>query len=198
MVRAQITGAVAGAVMASLLATACSSSEADPQSAPTPTPSASVPAPSSDAPTTDTTPAPAKPKEPSIPAAARAPGRAGAEALVRYYIDLLNYAGLTGDTRTFSVAARRCSSCSALADNFKKTYGEGGYYESKGWRINTIFSSRTSRHRYITVAEVRETPIEWRVKAGGPIHRLPEEELNLRFSVVRHDSSWRITALTRS
>jgi len=197
MIRARITVAISAAVAGVVVGTACSSSEAEPQGVPTP--EASTPTPSSAQPTSDpTTAAPAEHEEPSIPAAAQAPGRAGAEAFVRYYIDLLNYAGLTGDTRTFSVAARRCSSCSALADNFKKTYGEGGYYKSKGWRINTIFSSRTSRHRYITVAEVRETPIEWRVKAGGPIHRLPEEELNLRFSVVRHDSSWRITALTRS
>ncbi len=133
-----------------------------------------------------------------MPPAARAPGRAGAEAFVRYYIDLLNYSGATGDTSTFSAASQRCESCNKLAGNFRRTYRDGGYYRTKGWRVNTVFASEVNRDHYTAVAEVKETPIEWQVVAGGPIRTLPEDKVNLRFSVLRASSRWLITELTRS
>ncbi len=186
---------VAASMMAFALLTSCSA-DADPQTAPT---TNSESAPLSTTPTSEPTDEPSTgPVEPPLPAAAKAPTRAGAEAFVRYYIDLLNYAGATGDTDAFLAAAEGCNSCRGLARNFQRTYQRGGFYKTRGWLVNALFASQQAGTAFTAVAEVRETAITWRETSGSRLRRLPPGTVNLRFSLFRERSRWFIREFTRS
>ncbi|MCW2836497.1 MAG: hypothetical protein JWQ15_611, partial [Marmoricola sp.] len=65
----------------------------------------------------------ATPGAPVMPAAARAKTKAGAEAFVRHYVDVLNYAGLSGDTQPLRrLHISICTRCEAIADGIAQTY----------------------------------------------------------------------------
>lgn len=198
MVRSRLIG-VPFALALTAGATVACSAEADPEAAPTSSVTTSVPptTPTTD-PTDDPTDDPEGPVEPALPAAARAPTRAGAEAFVRYYIDLLNYAGATGDTDAFEAAAKGCDSCANLAQNFRDTYENGGYYKTRGWRVETLFASVAGNLSSTAVAQVKETRITWRESEDARIRHLPADRVSLRFSMSRSDGSWQIRRFTRS
>ncbi|MDQ3166144.1 MAG: DUF6318 family protein [Actinomycetota bacterium] len=187
-IRIVLAAALTGAVVS------CSA-EADPQTAPTAL-SAPTSAPTS-TPTTEATDNPKAPIEPVLPAGAEADSRAGAEAFVRYYIELLNYAGATGDTSSFLAAADACESCINLADNFQRTYARGGYYRTKGWRVQALFATAAGRG-YTAVAQVAEAPIRWREAADAPLKHLPAGKVSLRLRLIRPHSAWLVREFTRS
>jgi hypothetical protein len=68
--------------------------------------------------------------EPTLPASAQENNGAGAEAFVRYFIELLNYAQKTGDTaRLQRVSTPRCAACEGYADEINRTYAAGGHVD---------------------------------------------------------------------
>ncbi len=58
-----------------------------------------------------TGPTPTEPVEPTLPPEAEGSSPKAAKAFVGYYIELLNYAMVTGDTDAFRAAARGCGGC---------------------------------------------------------------------------------------
>jgi len=180
------------------------SADAGPRSTPPPTvsPSPSPTTPTTSEPTREPTREPTNkptgPSEPELPPAAKAPGTEGAGAFVRYYIKLLNYAGATGEVGAFTAAASGCRSCKDLADNFRSTYRKGGYYRTDGWRVEGLVVTRESGHRYVALAQVKETPIEWRKTADSGVQRLDAGRLHLRFEVSSAQGPWQVRELTRS
>lgn len=194
MVRTTVTGMVlASAVCCGLMA--CSA-EADPQA----TPSATTP--TTPAPTTpsasEATAEPTGPVEPDLPAAAKAPTRAGVEAFVRYYIKLLNFAGRTGETTELERRASGCTSCDSLASAFRKTYAQGGEYDTRGWQVDSQFTVRDSRGIWVSLLEVRQTPMTWIRRAGAEPERFPSKRLNLRFELRRLRHGWSVSGLTQT
>ena len=189
---------VAGIMLASALScglVACSA-EADPQATlPATTPTTPSPTtPSASEPTTE----PKDPAEPELPAAAREPGASGARAFVRHYIQLLNYAGATGDVASFLAAASGCQSCRELASNFKTTYRKGGYYRTDGWRVEALVVMAEGSKNYVALAQIKETPIVWRETAQSPIRRLDAGRLHLRFVLSWSQGAWLVREFTRS
>lgn len=188
MIRARITVAISAAVAGVVVGTACSSSEAEPQGVPTP--EASTPTPSSAQPTSDpTTAAPAEHEEPSIPAAAQASGRAGAEAFVRYYIDLLNYAANTGDTTALRNVATNCGGCADYAQLYETTYEAGGWFHDPGWRPFGLLSRREGNHVTV-VLQVNAPAVTYLKRHGGEPKRGQAEVYSLRFEVRRSGDQW--------
>lgn len=85
---------------------------------------------------------PAGPVEPTLPAAAEGTSRAAAEAFVRYYIKVLNYSMVTGETFALKAAsAKTCEGCLTYVDTIRKMYNRGGFYRSKDWVIGDVLLS---------------------------------------------------------
>ncbi|ABL83551.1 hypothetical protein Noca_4054 [Nocardioides sp. JS614] len=81
---------------------ACSGDDPEPRFAP----------PSSSAPSSPSTTAVSGPVEPTMPAAARGSDAAAAEAFVRFYWEMVNYAQATGDVEGLrSLGAEGCNAC---------------------------------------------------------------------------------------
>jgi hypothetical protein len=112
----------AGLIAAGLVLAGCGGS-AEPKSLPAPTKSPSPSASPSAAPTA-----------PVLPEAAKAKTKAGAEAFVRHYVQVLNYATFTGKTD----AARalddgKCSSCQRMLASIDAIYTKGGNVKGGAW-----------------------------------------------------------------
>lgn len=116
-------GSTAVAVLLAFAA-ACGGS---PEPQPLPKPSSSTsPSPSASA--------SAEPTPPVMPEAAGAKTKAGAEAFVRHYVDVLNYATFTGDTETAqALDGGKCTSCDRMLKSIKHVYDSGGRVEGGAW-----------------------------------------------------------------
>lgn len=138
---------VTAALLSGVLAlTACEAEPAEPTEPSSSAPTSSEP--TSAAPTTE----PTGPVEPTLPPAAEAQTKAGAEAFVLHWWDLVNFSGATGDTTAFRrITAESCETCNSSMAFIEKVYSRGGElvggaYEvlrqtlvatSTGWAVST-------------------------------------------------------------
>ena len=108
---------VAALCVVSVLALgACSGGDPQPKIAdPTPT-----------LPTSPSTTAVSGPAAPTMPAAARGADAAAAEAFVRFYWEMVNYAQVTGDTSTLRSLGQGCVTCEQGIDSIESIYRKGG------------------------------------------------------------------------
>ncbi|MBI2245838.1 MAG: hypothetical protein HYU55_18475 [Nocardioides sp.] len=114
---------------------ACSGDDPQPRFAP----------PSSSAPTSPSTTAVSGPVEPTMPAAARGSDAAAAEAFVRFYWEMVNYAQATGDVRGLKGLATKCINCDNGVDFIANAYDKGGEIrggEGTVSRLETHFVKR--------------------------------------------------------
>lgn len=109
-------------------ATACSDADSDPP------PDKPATHSSIDSPTTRSAPSDPVVNAPALPRGARKHSLAGAEAFVRHYIDLLNYAANTGIVTELRRAARHCDGCRIYENLYRRTYARGGYIRTPGWK----------------------------------------------------------------
>jgi hypothetical protein len=90
---------------------------------------------------------------PSLPARARGASAAAAAAFAQHYVDLINFAIHSGNTRPLGErSARRCSGCSAIADSVNDFYRKSGRVSGGAW---TVRSARVSRHGEYTGVSLR-------------------------------------------
>jgi hypothetical protein len=135
-----------------------------------------------------------------MPAAAKGKGRPAAKAFVRYYIDLINYAGRTGEVDELaSLSADACESCSQLTSLFEKTYSRGGFFDTKGWQPAALFViPGTERGVWTATTEVTEHRVRWQTSSTAPQTSAPTEKLNLRLELTRTSGRWEVAEMTRS
>jgi mono/diheme cytochrome c family protein len=125
-----------GALVAVVLAVALAGCNDDPEpNIPDPTTSAQS---TSTSPTTST-PTPTGPTEPAVPEAATHHSDAGAEAFVRYWVELINYGQATGDADTLeSVMDSRCAGCHGILSAIRDPYASGGHIEGGTWIVGNL------------------------------------------------------------
>src|SRR3954470_17037219 len=105
-----------------LLVAGCTDDDPEPKLAP----------PSSEAPTsaTHSSTATTVPPQPELPAAAQERSDVGAEAFVRYWLDVVNFAQLTGDTSELGALNDvRCWGCRGIVNAIDSAYQSGGRIE---------------------------------------------------------------------
>jgi hypothetical protein len=102
-------------------------------STPSPTPTASA------SPSASSTPTASGSVEPAMPKAATKNSAGGAKAFARYFVDLVNYSGATGDTKTLaSLSDPRCDGCTGLLQTIGQLYVDGGHSEGGTWSIGRL------------------------------------------------------------
>jgi hypothetical protein len=73
------------------------------------------------------TPTPTRPVEPSLPSEAQGEDAAAAEAFVRFYWEMVNYAQATGDSQALArQSSDSCVGCQAAIELVSEVYGSGG------------------------------------------------------------------------
>lgn len=112
------TALTALSMISALALGACSGDDPEPKLA-DPSPSASLPS-------SPSTTAVSGPVEPTMPAEARGTDAAAAEAFVKFYWEMVNYAQATGDTSGLRGLSSGCRPCDSGAAFIESVYGNGG------------------------------------------------------------------------
>jgi hypothetical protein len=135
-----------------------------------------------------------------MPAAAKGDGRAAAKAFVRYYIDLINYAGRTGDvTDVTDLSTTQCTSCSSLAARISDTYASGGYFRGRGWLpISLLVVAQQPPDKPIVQVVVKTSRQEWVKREGGPSEHVDAGRVDLGFHLRVANGAFEIIKLVRS
>ncbi|HTW16333.1 MAG TPA: DUF6318 family protein [Nocardioides sp.] len=178
---------VVGMVVGSVLLAGCRS-DADPEPKVSPTESSSV----------TPTPTPTGPVEPTLPAEAEGDDAAAAEAFVRFYWDLVNYAQATGDVGALrEVASETCEACLAGLKGIEEVHSAGGSIEGGDVSVSSAraeqVTSREGRAFTVQVStevspqQISEPNEEPRRFAGGPVQ--------FQFIVRNQDGIWSVMRL---
>ena len=188
--------AARGRAFAMGLVTACTIAvagcSADPDDQPTEA------TPSSPTPTDDQTKPPGNQvTEPTLPADAEGSSIRSAKAFVGYYIDLLNYAMVTGDTKTFRAAARNCEGCDRYADLFDRTYGAGGSATTSGWKVTSSVATDADSGTAV-LADVSAAPITIQKTEDAEPKTFAADAYELRFELRTRDDSWVVMSFAGS
>ena len=195
-IRHGVVAAVAFAVASSGALSGCSDADSEPPDSGLPAESELTDSPSSPSPTeastTDSTPS--GPQEPRLPAAAKAPGKAGAKAFVAYYIRLLNYASWTGNTDAVRSYGQGCRGCRADAGFFEGIYEHGGRIRGGKW--SPVPGSWVVLHRHpgyflgVNIDSAKGTQLR---RKNAETKRVLAERLHRDFHLVRDGDHWNVT-----
>lgn len=123
---------------------------------------------------------------PPMPAVAKEDSHRGVSNFVRHYLDVLNYAALTGDTQEMeTLSAPDCTSCWSYIDLFAKTYGAGGYFKGGRWSVGgaDVRYMSPERSSYVT-ATVRIAPGSQKLSAEAVETETGSKRNVLTFSVT--------------
>lgn len=129
--------------------------------------------------------------EPSFPDDAAVDSLKGAEAFVRHYIDLLNYAANTGDIRALQrVSSRECSGCKTYEDLYRATYENGGYMREPGWTPTDLFAADEGAGSVGVLVTVRAPRMRYKLSADSKEKFGAADVYKLRFGVSRRSGAW--------
>lgn len=149
------------------------------------------PPPTGSSPTLTTTPTP---PPPTLPAAARADSRAGAEAFARYWLVALDYAYQTGNTTPF-LALGECKGCRSLSDAIGQVYNEGGRFEGGRLTVGSaVISTFRAGHSSAVVLRYARTPRKT-IRGDGQTFDSPgAANLGFLMSLERAGNDWTVVA----
>ncbi len=188
--------AARGRAFAVGVATACTIAVAGCSADPDDQPTQATPA--SPTPTDDQTEPPGNQvTEPTLPAAVEGSSIQSAKAFVGYYIDLLNYAMVTGDTKSFRAAARNCEGCDRYADLFDRTYGAGGSATTGGWKVTSSVATDVDSGTAV-LADVSAAPITIQKTKDAEPKTFAADAYELRFKLRTRDDSWVVMSFAGS
>jgi uncharacterized protein DUF6318 len=192
---------IAAAILAGGALSGCGDDDAEPPDSGLPakseltgsTPTSTVPSVTGQSPTDPTR---SGRPEPTLPAAARAPGKAGAKAFVAYYIKLLNYAQHTGETNGLRRYGPSCHGCKVYARLAEKTYRNGGWFQGGAWTPDprTWFVDQSGSGYFVAVsvdaAAGRQLP-----RKGGEVTRFLANTYRLNLQVEATNQGWQVARL---
>jgi hypothetical protein len=162
----------------------CTDTSARPKPLPSPSPSSSVASP---------TPSPSA-TPPSLPAEARGTSAAAAKAFVRYWVEVLNHAGATGNTAQLDeVSDDNCRSCQAVIRSIDEAYRAGGYFRGNGWSVETLqpqpFQTKT---RPVLSAGVHIAPQDVLRREGGKVTHFEGGQRSMLFRLQWAGGHWTV------
>lgn len=176
-----MTRVVLGALALSVVLAGCGG---DPEASPDPTATTSA---------VSTTPStPPTPSAPALPDAAMANTKAGAIAFVRYYVEVINHAQITGElTSLRSLAADGCRPCARIRKELTRIYDAGGHIEGGRWAVLTTIAERSDEGRWLVVVSGRFAPSDlYETSDAQPKHSKGGRVLT-NF-LVQFESEWQV------
>lgn len=135
------------------------------------------------------------PNPPELPRAARQDSLAGAEAFVRHYVELLNYASATGKVGSLNDAARNCTGCGKYADLYRETYAEGGYMKGGGWTPTAIDLVRQDEIVTVAFLTVRASRMHYKLSSDSEQKVGRSDVFRFRLELTRDAEEWKVTDL---
>ena len=134
-----------------------------------------------------------------MPAAAKGDGRAAAKAFVKYYIDLINYAEVTGDVRPLQrVTTHRCHDCKAIIDAISNTYQRGGWYRTAGWVPSEWFVVLTAESSGTVAASIHSPEQRYKPSGEAAVRFVDSSDFVMQFRLSYVARGWAVVGLMRT
>lgn len=197
-IRHGVVAAVAVAVATSGVLSGCSEADSEPPDSGLPAESelTDSPTPANSSGPSESDPTPSGPQEPRLPAAAKAPGKAGAKAFVAYYIRLLNYASHTGETASLKRYGEACRHCMAFARLAESTYEDGGWFKGGTWApVPSSWFVLRSIPGYLVGLNLDVAASRQLLQQGGHVKRYRAEQIGRDFRVVLDGKTWSVIGM---
>jgi hypothetical protein len=127
-----------------------------------------------------------------IPAYATQNNAKGAQGFARYWIDTLNKATTTGDTKKLKKLQKAsCQTCTDFAKRLDTIYAAGGHVETQGFTVKQLVDDASVPKPGAGVsATLTATPQTVVEKKGAKPRHLKGGDLRLRLIMVRQDDHW--------
>ncbi|NUR08053.1 MAG: hypothetical protein HOQ22_13955 [Nocardioidaceae bacterium] len=127
-----------------------------------------------------------------IPAYAAANTEKGAQNFARYWVDVLNKATVTGDTKKLeSLQKDSCEGCKVFTDRLNAIYQAGGHVETKGFNVKTLLTDSSIPKPGAGVsATLTATPQTVVEKKGAKPTKRPGGDVRVRLIMVRENDHW--------
>src|SRR5436190_10373811 len=137
---------------------------------------------------------------PVLPAAAKPKTKAGADAFVRHYVSVLNYAGASGDTGPLrDLSLDTCVKCAALTNGIDRVYGAGGELNGGGWTVVGTKAYGWRQGHFFLDARINSAPQQLVPKKGAAPQQFAGAKNRLRSFVLERDSTgWKVSELDPS
>ncbi len=188
----------AGVVLAAALTLgAC---ENEPESSPGPEPSMIPSDSAGSGATSEPTDEPSVPTEPTLPAAATKPTKAGAEAFVEYYWGLVSYAQSTGDVMQLErLGGPDCSGCDGGAAFISEIYRRDGTIVADPYRVTELTlhkyptSSKTPVYNALVTTRSSRQVIH---VPGKKTQRVPPISEKWDLTIIFTHEAWRVDQLS--
>ncbi|MDN5854403.1 MAG: DUF6318 family protein [Actinomycetia bacterium] len=167
------------------VAAGCSEADSDP---PPDEPSSQ---PADDTQTAKSQPTGADVAVPTMPGRAEKDTLRGAEAFVRHYIDLLNYASDTGHVAPLkSASGRHCGGCLDYVELYKSVYQRGGYFREGDWIPQPQVLKQRFHGTVRLIVTVDSQPGRYRERASAPVESYGSNQYSLTFVVGHRHGRW--------
>ena len=133
---------------------------------------------------------------PTLPPAARKDTLKGAEAFIRHYIELLNYASDTGDTKPLrSMSSAGCNGCYDYVDLYERIYSHGGYLRGGDWVPQKNALKQRFEGTVRVVISVDAKPGQYRKRRSAPVKTHGTAQYSLTFVAERRTGHWTVIGL---
>ncbi len=132
---------------------------------------------------------------PTLPAAAEGDSVRAAEAFVRHYIELLNYAMTTGDTKAFRAAsAKGCSGCNDYLEFIRDVYDKGGFYNTDGWK-NLDIRPGSRGDAVIFTVSATAAPVNYQMSKTAERQHSREQRFDFAVGVKGVRQEWKASGI---
>jgi hypothetical protein len=195
-----VSGVVAG-LACSLALGGCGSDDSDePPDSGLPSSDKVTTSPTTASPTnTPTETTPTEPSPPtSMPAAATKPGRGGAQAFVKFYVGLENYAKDTGNVAPLRRYSHpQCGGCNDLIRFYQDWYQRGGWFKGGDREIRTFVRvvPAVAPHDMYVRLNGRTEPSTYRRNQSAKTLPTRGSNFTLLFWLLREQDGWRVSRL---
>lgn len=127
-----------------------------------------------------------------FPAYVTANDEKGAQSFARYWIDTLNAATTSGETKKLkSIQKAACTTCTDFAKQLDDIYGAGGHVETDGFKVKKILNEAGVPAPGAGVSVVlTATPQKVFKTEGATPQSLKGGEVRLRLIMVRVENHW--------
>lgn len=135
------------------------------------------------------------PTPPALPKIARRKDATGAANFVLYWVDVSNYAAVTGDTKLLrTISDPRCDGCNRYIHLYEKTYAAGGYIEGGTDHLDAISTELGTSETFVR-ARVNSTHGQFKASRKAEAEKTPAESTTIVFAVRQSVRGWSMTQI---
>lgn len=133
---------------------------------------------------------------PELPEVAKVYDQNGAEAFAEYFVDVIDYTWMSGDSSLLrSISAESCTWCAYVADETDKLTAAGGWGEHVNNRVLSIepaFEAPSHPGLWDTVLHIESD--RHNHYDGTTLKKYPGEKTQFHIQMRQFDGMWKITA----